>query len=1045
MHQAVGVDRLDRLGDLDRHVERDGGRQLVVELEEVAQRRPLDVVHDHVEPAALVLADVVDADDPGVGEEAQAARLAQQRFVAHPVGDLDGADLAGDPVAAQHDPREPSGAEFVEDPVPLVGVHVGVDQRPAVPRNAPRGARVVDLSADSRGPDRGRPPRRRGERAARPLRAAASPRATSPRRRAAGRRPKATRRRGPASAGRRGAAGGRGPCTAAGRGSAPPIAARARPAPRGPRSPWRARRGRRPPRRRSRRSSRRRVRVPARRGSPPYRRATRPASRRTTPRRAVAPAAAFVEAGLGALPLEVVLDLGLLLADGHRIERGRLKGGARAFRRRDLRLAGHPFLAGGELPVHLVALVVQGEERDERNAARHRWLDLGGQAEAQRACGGVGHDVGRQVVGGCEDRRHLVERDHRPVGHVAHARAIGPQADQVLGAGGGHQHDRAAQDRRPIRPVGQSLDRRAHRQRHLDHIALAPLAPHLGVGRWLRARGHRLAVYSHRECVGRDPPRVPQEQREGRGLGQLHRQAAGFAEREVRVLPDHHAVRCLQHGGEVEVHVHGPLSSCRVNELAVPPRILHAGAHATPETLVRLGVDPVMSGTDRREVNVTGRLRIDRGKQMVAQGALVEIDVGGLRPGGEKLLGEAQHVVGVAGLRSLAVLEHAAEVLRVVEMLGHAVAAEGDRALPRHVLPEEAGGRVAPRVAAQRGDALEADDLRDLGVGVFPGEAILALGQRLQQLQVVEALRHLEVLPVAGDGMEVGHDFVHAAIFRAEHLLHLAVRKTRRDLDAPIAEPDQQGAGLLPARDQPRVPQPGVGLVEVVPRHPLRAHRTDVAGGDFLPQRATAGHPADVAVAIGFLAAFEFRQHKVEPAAEFAGRVVAGGDHGGQRREVVARGVAVQPAALPVAVRGFPQLEAGLAQERRQQTVGIQLQQVAAVGLDRAREWPLQQPHRSQREQLRRRTIGRLGTHSGCRSKQDHGQSDGDKSRWHAADSGITNRWCHGMKLYRNVPAGRAPRPATALRGEAIPASGRRHRDRCAALPPRPTLDRRSA
>ena len=115
------------------------------------------------------------------------------------------------------------------------------------------------------------------------------------------------------------------------------------------------------------------------------------------------------------------------------------------------------------------------------------------------------------------------------------------------------------------------------------------------------------------------------------------------------------------------------------------------------------------------------------------------------------------------------------EIVRIVEVLGHAVAAKGDGAVPGDGVPEEARAGVGGLVARQRGDALETDDLRDLGVGVFAGELILVLDERVEDGLVVEALRRLQVAPVAGDGVDVRQHLVHAAMLLAEHPLHLVV------------------------------------------------------------------------------------------------------------------------------------------------------------------------------------------------------------------------------------------------------------------------------
>ena len=76
---------------------------------------------------------------------------------------------------------------------------------------------------------------------------------------------------------------------------------------------------------------------------------------------------------------------------------------------------------------------------------------------------------------------------------------------------------------------------------------------------------------------------------------------------------------------------------------------------------------------------------------------------------------------------------------------------------------------VQPLVAGQFILPGGADELGDLRVGVQAGEAVLALRGRADDRHVVEPPGDLQVLLLAGQGIEVGQDLVHAAVLVAEH------------------------------------------------------------------------------------------------------------------------------------------------------------------------------------------------------------------------------------------------------------------------------------
>ena len=298
--------------------------------------------------------------------------------------------------------------------------------------------------------------------------------------------------------------------------------------------------------------------------------------------------------------------------------------------------------------------------------------------------------------------------------------------------------------------------------------------------------------------------------------------------------------------------------------------------------------------------------------------------------------------------------QHDVEIRGRVEMLGNTVAAKNNRSPTGNRVPEKARAGVGFCVAGKRGDPLETGDLRDLRIGVQTGEAVLLIHERVKNGFMAKPARKLEILLIAGDCIEVRQDFIHAAVLSIEHLLHLLIRKTCDDAVTPVSQLEHHLAGLLIARDQPGVAQSGKSLVEVIPGHPFASEGFDVATRHLRPKCAAARDTANVTVAGSLLAALQFGNHVIEPATQLAlPRIRSGGAHEGQRGEIMTGRVPVEASAFPIAVSGLMLRQAGFAEERRQQAVWIEVEQVNAVSRYPLRERTVQQTDGGQREQPR--------------------------------------------------------------------------------------------
>ena len=116
------------------------------------------------------------------------------------------------------------------------------------------------------------------------------------------------------------------------------------------------------------------------------------------------------------------------------------------------------------------------------------------------------------------------------------------------------------------------------------------------------------------------------------------------------------------------------------------------------------------------------------------------------------------------------------------------MAAGGERASVDDRLPEEARGAAIALLARQLVEPLEADDLRDLRVGVQAVERVAPFGERREQRLVAEAAGERQVLRVAGQRRDVGEHLVHAAVLGAEHALELLVGHRRCRRGRPVRE-----------------------------------------------------------------------------------------------------------------------------------------------------------------------------------------------------------------------------------------------------------------
>ena len=268
-------------------------------------------------------------------------------------------------------------------------------------------------------------------------------------------------------------------------------------------------------------------------------------------------------------------------------------------------------------------------------------------------------------------------------------------------------------------------------------------------------------------------------------------------------------------------------------------------------------------------------------------------------------------------------------------MLAHGVSADGHAALADDYVPEELCRAVPVGQSLQVGDALVADDFRNLRVGVLAREVILTAQQRLQHLLVAELVGQTQVFLVAGDSKDIGKGLVQSTLLTAKHLLNLLVAQPAHLANHPVGQSDEHLFGIFAACHQPCIAQSGVDFVNVVERNPpivqSERSRADVAVGYLAPYFLRVRHAAQVAVPGRILTAFQLLQEIVH--ALFHLTVARSGKHVGKSREIMAADVAVKTGVLPVGiVLGLGRQPSSL-QVGSKQTVGIEPHQIVNVRL----------------------------------------------------------------------------------------------------------------
>ena len=109
--------------------------------------------------------------------------------------------------------------------------------------------------------------------------------------------------------------------------------------------------------------------------------------------------------------------------------------------------------------------------------------------------------------------------------------------------------------------------------------------------------------------------------------------------------------------GHKEVDVQHRVTVVGIGEVAVLTVIFHARTHTAPHGLVHLRIDAIALRAQRCEVDIAARRRVLRGEDVIVHRIFIEVGVARVVRLVGKHLRELEHVVGVAALRSVSLVD----------------------------------------------------------------------------------------------------------------------------------------------------------------------------------------------------------------------------------------------------------------------------------------------------------------------------------------------------------------------------------------------------
>ena len=193
---------------------------------------------------------------------------------------------------------------------------------------------------------------------------------------------------------------------------------------------------------------------------------------------------------------------------------------------------------------------------------------------------------------------------------------------------------------------------------------------------------------------------------------------------ESGLLTNHHLPFFpIQLGSHEEIHVQCIILRLhtlivRPDKLSVLSVVFHTCSHTTPHCLIRSRIIAVMTRTGRSEIDIATMLRMLGREDMVEHRSLIKVTIHSIRFHSIQVLCQFQHIIGIARLRTIDVVDIVYACFLSRKMLTPTVSSQSQRTLTCHNFPEILAGIVILHIMSQLSDALISDNLRNLCIGM---------------------------------------------------------------------------------------------------------------------------------------------------------------------------------------------------------------------------------------------------------------------------------------------------------------------------------------
>ena len=214
---------------------------------------------------------------------------------------------------------------------------------------------------------------------------------------------------------------------------------------------------------------------------------------------------------------------------------------------------------------------------------------------------------------------------------------------------------------------------------------------------------------------------------------------------------------------------------------------------------------------------------------MIEKSVLIVIEIGRVWLFLIERGGETQHVIGVASFRASIVSDIFAHIFRRGKVLMNAVAAIDPGAVFHHGIPEKRSSGTGSWVASQFVNPLEAGELGHLGIGMDPGQLVLAIRSRIEQGAVGIKPGIVKKPLLTGDGIDIGQHLSHSSVFTVEHSFTALIRQIIHHRTTPIGKANKHLLGRGVAAMDPRIAQAGKLFVNGIERSPIVINRLNLA------------------------------------------------------------------------------------------------------------------------------------------------------------------------------------------------------------------------